>query len=211
MPAALIWGASGGIGRALVQHLVANGWQVYAAARDEARVPSGVSAAYSFDAEDAFSIEQVCRLVAQEVEAVDLAVYAAGGTLPLTLEKTRADQWQAIMAANLTGAFLTTQAQLPLMSPTGHVMIIGAHHENIVLPRMGAYVVAKTALAPLVTVFQKENRKLKFTLVKPPAVDTHFWENAPFKLPANAWQPQQVAEAILAHHQSGGSGELDLR
>jgi NADP-dependent 3-hydroxy acid dehydrogenase YdfG len=210
MPAALVWGASGGIGRALVQHLKSNGWRVFAAARADERIPPEADVAYSFDAGDPHSIEQVCRLTAQEVDAVDLAIYAAGGTLPVSLEKTGVDQWQAIMAANLTGAFLTTQAVLPLLSPSGHIMIIGAHHENIVLPRMGAYVVAKTALAPLVTIFQKENRKLKFTLVKPPAIDTGFWANVPFKLPATAWQPSQVAQAILTHYESGASGELDL-
>lgn len=210
MPNALIWGASGGIGSALAHHLKVNGWNVYGAARDEDRLSDTLDGRFTFEAGDPFSIQQACHMLGQQIESLDLSVYAAGGIQSATLEKTSIEQWHAVMDANLTGAFLTTQAVVPLMSKEGHIMLIGAHTEKITLPRMAVYTAAKTALEPLVTIFQKENRKLKFTLVRPPAIDTPFWQNAPFKLPETALKPQQVAEAILNHYQSGNSGVLEL-
>jgi NAD(P)-dependent dehydrogenase (short-subunit alcohol dehydrogenase family) len=75
---------------------------------------------------------------------------------------------------------------------------------------MGAYAVAKAAIEPLVAVLRKENRKMRFTIVRPGAVDTDLWNNAPFKKPADVKTPQSVARAILDHYQSGEAGDLNL-
>ncbi len=39
MPDALIWGASGGMGRALTEKLISRSWRVFAAARDTSGLP----------------------------------------------------------------------------------------------------------------------------------------------------------------------------
>jgi NAD(P)-dependent dehydrogenase (short-subunit alcohol dehydrogenase family) len=137
-------------------------------------------------------------------------IYAAGGLNANLLEKLTSEEWNATLTANLTGAFLASRASLNLLKRDGHLILIGAYTEKITLPRMGAYVAAKSGLESLVTVLQKENRKLKITLVRPPAVDTPFWQNVPFRLPASALQPQQVASAMIAHYVKGEVGELNL-
>jgi NADP-dependent 3-hydroxy acid dehydrogenase YdfG len=207
---ALIWGASGGIGSALVRHLKQDGWRIFGAARDTARIPDEADEKYAFEAGKATTIAEAARLLAMESDAIDLMVYAAGGIRSNVLEKLSADDWDNVIAANLTGVQYTVQASLPLMSKTGHIVVIGAYVDHITLPRMGAYTAAKAALEPLLKIMQKENRKLKFTLVRSPAVDTPFWENAPFNLPKTALQPQAVAEAIVQRYHSGEDGLLDL-
>lgn len=210
MPDALIWGASGGIGQALVQTLKADGWRVLAAARRDDAIPDTADASAYFDAADPFSVNQAAMQLAQVTDGVELVVYAAGGIRANPLDKLNAEDWNAVLAANLTGVFLALQASLSLVSREASVMAIGAYTEKITLPRMAAYTAAKAALEPLMTIFQKENRKLKVTLVQAPAVNTAFWENVPFKMPEYALAPQAVAEAILAHHKAGGSGLLSL-
>jgi hypothetical protein len=78
------------------------------------------------------------------------------------------------------------------------------------LPKFGAYTTAKAALEPMLEIYSKENRKQHFTLVRPPAVATAFWNHVPFNLPDGALSPQVVATAIVEHLSKGTSGILDL-
>lgn len=209
MPSVLIWGASGGIGVALAEKFKAQGWQVYGAARNEDDAPATLDAVFPFDAAQPASIEQAVYSVAQHTDTVDLVIYAAGGTVSALLDKLTLDQWRAVMDANLNGVYYAVKASLSLLKE-GHVMVLGAYVDKIMFPRMGAYIAAKAAIEPLVTIFQKENRKQRFTLVRLPAVDTDFWENAPFKKPQGILTPQDVAERIYAYHVSGQSGLLEI-
>ncbi|GAB4510029.1 MAG: SDR family NAD(P)-dependent oxidoreductase [Anaerolineae bacterium] len=210
MPDALIWGASGGIGQALVMHLKNEGWRVFAAARNERRVPAEADYTYTFDATKPETIQAAATLVAMETEGLQLVVYAAGGILADPLDKLAPEAWQAVMAANLDGAYLAARSSINLLGKDGHMMFVGAYVDKITLPRMGAYTTAKAGLEALVTILQKENRKLKMTLVRPPAVNTAFWNNVPFKMPENAMQPEAVARAMLDHYQSGSGNALNL-
>lgn len=210
MPDALIWGASGGIGSALVTHLKSEGWRVIAAARNEQHIPEDADFKFEFDAGNADSINQATTLMAYDTDGIELVIYAAGGLATGTLEKLTPDLWTATLNANLSGAYYAARSSLNLITKDGHLMIIGAYVNKITLPRMGAYAVAKSGLETMVTILQKENRKRRITLVRPPAVNTAFWENVPFDLPENALVPEQVAKKILEYHQSGNSGVLDL-
>lgn len=206
----LIWGASGGIGSALVRLSKANGWTVYGAARNEDRIPPEADLRVAFSADDSYSIQQAAYQVGQASDGMDLVVYAAGSMHAGTLDSFTSEQWASVMDANLTGAARCTAASMTLLKDGGHVMIIGAVVEKISLPKFGAYAAAKAGLAPLVTILSKENRKHKFTLVRPGAVDTPFWANVPFKLPNGAMSANQVAGAILQRYESGETGTVDL-
>lgn len=210
MPSALIWGASGGIGRALVQELNENGWAVYAAARRTENIPDEAEATFEFDARDAASFEQTAMLVAQQAGQVDLVVYAAGDIAYEKLDSMDYAAWTATLDSNLNGAFLAAHESLPLMDQGTHMMFIGAYLDHIRLPKMGAYAVAKAGLAELVTLLAKENRRKHFTLVRPGAVDTAFYEQVSFSTPKNAKAPAVVAKAMREHYEAGQSGELNL-
>lgn len=210
MPDALIWGASGGIGSALAMLLKGRGWRVFAAARDERKIPAGMDETYSFEAGDPYSFDAVSIAVAQASDGLDLVVYAAGGLIAQTMDSLEARAWRDVMDANLNGVWLAAKASAHTLREGSHFMVLGAHVDKITLPRFGAYAAAKAGLEPLLAILAKEHRKFKFTLVRPGAVDTRFWANVPFKLPAGAAQPSAVAEAILAHYEGGMAGTLDV-
>ncbi|MDZ4770935.1 MAG: SDR family NAD(P)-dependent oxidoreductase [Chloroflexota bacterium] len=210
MPEALIWGASGGIGGALVRALKARGWKVYGAARNESRIPSDADLTCSFSAGNDYSIDGAVSLIAYQTSALDLIVYAAGGIRLSAVEDTDSAAWSDMLIANLTGAARTIRASLPLLKEGGHAMIVGAYVDKVTLPRFAPYAVAKAGLEPLVAILAKEQRKRKFTLVRPPAVATPFWDGLPLKVPANALTPEQVADAMIARYDSGETGMLDL-
>jgi 3-oxoacyl-[acyl-carrier protein] reductase len=210
MPEALIWGASGGIGSALVTELKQAQWKVYGAARNTSAIPSQANLALSFDADYEHGFESATMRVAQESDGLDLVVYAVGGIAYEKLDAMSQEGWNTTIRSNLTGAFLCVSHCLPLLKEGGHMVFIGAYLDHIRLLKFGAYVAAKAGLQELVTVLQKENRKHKFTLVRPGATDTAFWKNVAIKLPADAKQPTRVASAIIEHVIAGKSGDLDL-
>jgi len=207
---ALIWGASGGIGSALVKHLKSKTWRVFASARNERAIPPEADYTYAFDAAVPQTITSIPSLIAPETDGIDLMVYAVGALRNGMLDRMSLEDYALVMNSNVMGAWLAGQATIPLMKEGGHMVFIGAYTEHLLLPKMGVYAAAKAALAPLVSVLAKENRKLKFTLLRPGAVDTGFWANAPFKLPKNAKPAHEIAEAILQCYESGESGDLNL-
>jgi NAD(P)-dependent dehydrogenase (short-subunit alcohol dehydrogenase family) len=210
MPEALIWGASSGIGRALVTTLHQQGWTVFAAARNTANNPAEADLNVEFDAASESSVKEAVYHVAQAATQLDLMVYAAGHLAADTLEAFNAQAWHAVMNSNLHGALYTARSTLPLLREGAHVFFIGAYVEHLILPKFGAYAVAKAGLEPLVQIMQKEHRKHKFTIVHPGPVDTGFWANAPIRLPKDAKSPTVVSEAILAHYTNGQNGPLNL-
>jgi len=210
MPTALIWGASGGIGQALVRRLKDDGWWVFGAARDPSRIPADVDGEGSFEAADPASIDSLMMMVAQSVDALDLVVYAAGGLQAGPLRSLTAASWMSVLESNLSGARRVAAASLPLLREGGHMVFFGAYGDHLILPKMGAYACAKAGLEPMVRILAKENRGHKFTLVRPGAVDTPFWSQAPFSLPKNSKTAGNVAAAVLAHILAGASGELNL-
>jgi NAD(P)-dependent dehydrogenase (short-subunit alcohol dehydrogenase family) len=210
MPEALIWGASGGIGRALVTELKHDGWRVFGAARNTSNIPREADFALSFDADYEHGFESTAMRVAQESEGLRLMVYAVGDIAYDKLESIGLDGWNKTIRSNLTGAFVASQQCLPLMQEGGHMVFIGAYLDHLRILKMGAYVSAKAGLQELVTVLQKEQRKHKFTLVRPGATKTAFWDKVTLKLPPDAKEPQVVARAIIEHVNADKSGDLDL-
>lgn len=210
MPNALIWGASGGMGRALVETLSNAGWRVFAAARSTEQIPDVAEQAYEFDAASEASFQQTMMFVGQETESLDLIAYLAGSLDYEKLDRMTADGWHATLNSNLTGAYLAAHHGLPLLRKGGHMVFIGAYIDHIRLPKMGAYAVAKAGLEELVTLLAKENRRQKFTLVRPGAVDTNFWDQVSFNKPEDAKSPSVVAQAILERYEQDVDGLLDL-
>jgi len=198
------------MGRALVRELKTKSWQVFGAGRTTSNIPDEADLAVHFDADYEHSFESVVMRVAQETTELDLMVYAVGELAYDKLEGMGQDGWNKTLRSNLTGAYLASFYSLNLLKEGAHSVYIGAYLEHLRLPKMGAYVAAKAGLQELVTVLQKENRKHKFTLVRPGPVDTPFWEQVALKLPSDAKTPEVLAQAIISHIESGASGELNL-
>ena len=210
MKTAMIWGASGGIGRALVTTLAEQGWQVVAVARNAGDLNSITPLVLEADVSRPHDVERAVLAASQEVDQIDLWVYAAGDIASIKVEEMAPVDWQRIVDANLTGAFTTAHYSAPLLAPDAHLFFLGAVSERMQMPGLSAYAAAKAGLEAFAESLRKEARKRKVTVVRPDAVTTPFWENVPFRMPASAMTPETVAAAILSAYETQHSGKLDL-
>lgn len=206
---ALIWGASGGIGQSLVHNLVAQGWEVMAAGRNPDQLEGLTDYLFDVDILSAGSLQSTITGISQVVDEIHLWVYAAGDIVSQPTGEMSLKTWQRILDANLSGAFLTTQASLPLLAKDAHLFYLGAIQERLRLPGLSAYAAAKAGLEAFAEVVRKETRR-KVTVLRPAAVDTAFWEKVPFKLPPHHLKPDDVANRLLQAYQNGETGMLDL-
>jgi len=116
---ALVTGASQGIGRAVALELARQGATVALAARNQAKLAEvaaeiatagGQAAAFALDVASEESIKGGAKAVLDQYGKVEILVNNAGITRDdLAMKMKRAD-WDDVLATNLTGAFLLTQA-----------------------------------------------------------------------------------------------------
>lgn len=210
MKTAVVWGASGGIGTALVEQLVDEDWRVIGLARDPEAVTERATEVIEMDVADADSVRRAVELVREMVNTVDLWIYAAGDIASEEVVDMAPATWDRIVGANLTGAYRTAHFSLPLLADDGHMIFLGAVSERMRLPGLGAYASAKAGLEALADVLRKEERRRRVTVVRPKAVDTSLWEKVPFSLPKGALSPDNLAARVLEAHRDGESGTLDI-
>ncbi len=120
----LVTGASRGIGRAIAGALAAEGAHVVLGARDAARLAEAVEAiraaggsaeALALDVADRASVEGAVASVLLSRGRIDHLVNNAGVTRDNLLLRMKDEEWQQVLATNLTGVFLCTQAALKPM------------------------------------------------------------------------------------------------
>lgn len=210
MKTAMVWGASGGIGNALVQCLVDEGWEVLSLARDPGAVPPHSSNVIEADVADSRSVREAVARAGELVQEVDLWIYAVGDITSVKAEEMPPEDWERILAANLTGAYLSVHHSLPLLAADAHIVFLGAVSERLRLPGLAAYASAKAGLEAFAEVLRKEQRPRRVTLVRPKAVETPLWEKVPFSLPHGAMSPEDLVERVLQANQDGHSGVLNL-
>ena len=120
---ALVTGASRGIGRAIATKLAAQGATVVGAARGnnaaatvEAIVAAGGKAeAATADVSDPAAIEQLVAGTLERHGRIDVLVNNAGITKDQLMLRMKRDDWDTVIATNLTAAFALTQAVLKPM------------------------------------------------------------------------------------------------
>ena len=120
---AIVTGASRGIGRGIALLLAARGAQVIAAARGdnaaatvaEIQQAGGKAEAASVDVTDGASIEAMVAGVLARHGRIDVLVNNAGITRDQLMLRMKRDDWDQVIATNLTAAFTAVQAVLKPM------------------------------------------------------------------------------------------------
>lgn len=156
---ALVTGARGGIGRAIVQRFIREGATVYAAdLTAEGSLTEHVDDGSRFvrydvtqEADAAAAMDQV----AAEEGKLDILVNAAGIEIEKTIEGTTLEEWNRSFAVNVTGTFLACKYALPLLrqaakSGTSASLInFGSYDGFIADPGLAAYCATKGAVHAL--------------------------------------------------------------
>ncbi|MFO7539012.1 MAG: SDR family NAD(P)-dependent oxidoreductase [Chloroflexota bacterium] len=210
MRRALVWGAGGGVGQALTAELAQNGWQVVALGRHLERVSETAYLTVEADVADDYAVRNGIMAAGMEIETADLYLYCVGDIMAQATADMDLRQWQRILNANLTGAFLTAHHSLPLLTPQAALIFLGAVSERLRLPKLAAYAAAKAGLEAFVEALRKEERRRQVMLIRPAAVATSLWDKVPMKQPADAPSPEKVAKRILKAYHEGHTGQLDL-
>jgi len=210
MGTALVWGVTGGIGKAVAAELLRRGWVVLGTTRSTMAPDMAGVHLLTADVADPLSVRQAVFNAAQEVEQLDLLVYAAGDIVAAPIGEMAPEDFGRMISTNLTGAYLAVHHSLPLLAPDAPIVLIGAIQERLRLPGLSAYAAAKAGLEAFAEALGKEERKRRVLLVRPGAVDTPLWQKVPLKLPPNALEADEVAIRLFKAVEAGEKGVLDL-
>jgi 3-oxoacyl-[acyl-carrier protein] reductase len=121
---ALVTGASRGIGAAIARLLARRGATVVLGARDQDRLAGvvteiesagGLAQAVSLDVADRASVDTVLEGIMKRHGRIDHLVNNAGITRDNLLLRMKREEWDGVLATNLTGVFYCTQAALKPM------------------------------------------------------------------------------------------------
>jgi 3-oxoacyl-[acyl-carrier protein] reductase len=113
---ALVTGSTRGIGHAIATTLAEAGARVAVVGRDQARAAAvaaelgGDARGFACDVSDSASVIALVEAVEQEFGAVDILVNNAGLTRDNLMLRIKDEDWDAVLDANLRGAFVAIRA-----------------------------------------------------------------------------------------------------
>jgi len=165
---AVVTGASRGIGRAIAVEFARAGADVVVAARSSEKAPSKLpgtiedtareveaagrrAVAIPMDVTDEAQVQAMAQRALEEFGRVDILVNNAGISFPAPFSQTSLKRWDLVMAVNLRGPVMCTQAFLPRMLEQGggRIINISSYLAEVLMPGMMSYSVSKIALEKL--------------------------------------------------------------
>jgi 3-hydroxybutyrate dehydrogenase len=159
---AIVTGSTSGIGHALADALAAQGVNIVLnglgemaaieKTRSDLAARHGVEVLYN--GADMTKPAQIAAMIAQakaEFGELDILVNNAGVQHVAPIENFPDDKWDQIIAVNLTSAFHTTKAAVPVMKEQGRgrIVNIASAHGLVASPFKSAYVAAKHGIVGL--------------------------------------------------------------
>ncbi len=151
---ALVTGASRGIGAAIAQRLVDDGYFVVGTASTESGAEKlndslgegGFGA--QLELRDPASIDKLLSKITERCETPTVLINNAGVTRDNLLLRMSEDEWRDVMETNLTGTFRVTKAVLRgmLKARWGRIVNVGSVVARMGNPGQSNYVASKSAL-----------------------------------------------------------------
>ena len=221
---AIVTGGSRGIGRAIVEALAKAGFRVAIAYRERRAEADALATRIHAAGGHAIAVrtevtraEDASALVKATLDAfggVDVLVNNAGIALPnVNIADTEAQQWERVLAVNLTAPFHLIRAVLPHMREKrrGHIINISSNASQRLPAGLGAYAVSKAGLEALTRVLAKEEgpNGIRVNAVAPGPIRTemleeYFTKMGPERTQAflssiplrRAGEPQEIAAMV---------------
>jgi NAD(P)-dependent dehydrogenase (short-subunit alcohol dehydrogenase family) len=203
----VITGAGSGVGQAIALKLAQQDWRVAIVGRRPETLQETIHLAGSHasrfthhvcDVGDAAAVAEMGKCILAEFGAVEVLVNSAGTNAPKrALEVLTLEDYHAMMAANLNGAYYCVQAFLPQMRARGSGTIINIVSDagKAASPKAGpAYVMSKFGLAGLTQSINAEERAkgVRACAIFPGDIDTPLLEKRP-------QPPEAAARARMLH------------
>jgi NAD(P)-dependent dehydrogenase (short-subunit alcohol dehydrogenase family) len=170
---ALVTGAGSGIGRAVTLSLHQAGWAVVLAGRRAAELektaalalaPGPILLPVPTDVADPESVRALFARIRETFGRLDLLFNNAGiGAPGVPMEDLTFEQWNAVVAVNLTGAFLCAQQAIRLMKEQtpggGRIVNNGSISAHTPRPDSAPYTATKHALTGLTKSISLDGRR----------------------------------------------------
>lgn len=216
---ALVTGGNQGIGLAIAHALAAEGCSVIIVGRNRSTLHKAAKGlarygiqvfSHSCDLRDPSAVRELFSLVRRRFKKLDILINNAGvGHRNLSVAKLPFEIWQEVIATNLNGMFIATQAALPLMKRGAIIVNNLSIAAKRVFAGSSAYNASKHGALGFTDTLREELRQqgIRVIALLPGATGTKIWEklwpDAPRK---KMMKPQTVAagliNAILLPHES---------
>ena len=163
---ALITGSTSGIGLGIAKALASQGADIILNGFGDVEGPKaevsalGVKVAYhGADMSKPADIEDMMNYAAAQFGRVDILVNNAGIQHVARIENFPIERWDAIIAINMSSAFLATRLALPAMKAAdwGRIINVASIHGLVASAEKSAYVAAKHGVVGLTKVTALEN------------------------------------------------------
>lgn len=182
---ALITGGGTGIGRACALAFAREGAKIAVAGRrrepleavvHEIEGAGGKALALTCDVTQTASVAAALSQSEQHFARLDTIVNNAGAVVVATAEHTSDEDWQKVIAANLTGTFLVSRAALPLLRKAGggSIVNIGSVLGLVARKERAAYCAAKAGVSGLTRAMAVDHAKdrIRVNCICPTIVET---------------------------------------
>jgi NAD(P)-dependent dehydrogenase (short-subunit alcohol dehydrogenase family) len=181
-PTALVTGGGRGIGRAIVETLAHNAW----VAALDVQFPEVYEAAMlqlPVDVRDPAAVASTVQAIADERGGIDWVVCAAGIIRDRVSWKMADDDWDDVLAVNLTGAFHVARAVAPHLraAPAGRLVFLSSINGLRGMFGQSNYAAAKAGLVGLARSLAIELARdgVTVNVIAPGLVDTEMTRGLP--------------------------------
>ena len=158
---ALVTGSSRGIGLSFARGLADAGATIVLNGVAPERLERATQAcqasgrkvhAAAFDVTDSEAVAEAVARIEHSVGPIEILVNSAGLQSRRALEDFALDEWNRLMAVNVTGVFIVSQAVARRMIPRGHgkIISIGSMQSELARPGIAPYTATKGAVKNLV-------------------------------------------------------------